>query len=61
MSKAWMLAIFLVMFGAMVLAVSTGHKKGDVIVIRCDVAEISPDFTPEMRELCRKARMEKIK
>lgn len=30
-------------------------------VINCGVAEISPDFTPEMREACRRARMEKIK
>lgn len=30
-------------------------------VINCGVAEISPDFTTEMREACRRARMEKIK
>ena len=31
-------------------------KKGDVIVINCEVSEISPDFTTEMREACRQAR-----
>ena len=56
-----MLATFLVLFGAMLLAVSVGPKKGDVVVIRCDIAEISPDFTTEMREVCRKARMDQIK
>jgi hypothetical protein len=30
-------------------------------VINCGVAEISPDFTTEMREACRRARMEKTK
>jgi hypothetical protein len=29
-------------------------------VINCGVAEISPDFTTEMRQACRKARMEKV-
>ena len=61
MSKLAMLATFLVLFGAMLLAVSVGPKKGDVVVIRCDIAEISPDFTTEMREVCRKARMDQIK
>jgi hypothetical protein len=28
-------------------------KKGDVVVINCSIAEISPDFTNEMREACR--------
>ena len=32
-------------------------KKGSVIVIDCTLAEISPDFSTEMRELCRKSRM----
>jgi hypothetical protein len=41
------------MFGAMYLAGSgTGHK----VVINCDISEISPDFTTEMREACRQAR-----
>jgi hypothetical protein len=31
-------------------------KKGDVIVINCGISEISPDFTPEMREACRQVR-----
>lgn len=29
-------------------------------VINCGIAEISPDFTTDMRQACRKARMEKI-
>jgi len=35
------------------------HKQGDVIRIDCTWSEISPDFTPEIREACRKARMSK--
>jgi hypothetical protein len=38
----------------------TAPKKGDVIRIDCTWSEISPDFTTEMRELCRKNRMEQI-
>ena len=34
----------------------TAPRKGEVVVIQCDIAEISPDFTTEMREACRKRR-----
>jgi hypothetical protein len=30
-------------------------------VINCTWSEISPDFTPEARDMCRKLRMEKVK
>jgi hypothetical protein len=33
-------------------------KKGDVIKIDCTWSEISPDFTPAMREACRQLRAE---
>jgi hypothetical protein len=33
-------------------------KKGDVIRIDCTWSEISPDFTPAMREACRQVRAE---
>lgn len=35
--------------------------KGSVIVINCSISEISPDFTPAMREACRQVRAEKFK
>ena len=35
-------------------------KRGDVIVIDCTWSEISPDFTPQMKEACRQARMKDI-
>lgn len=31
-------------------------KKEDTIMINCTWSEISPDFTPQMREACRQAR-----
>ena len=34
----------------------TAPRKGEVVVINCGIAEISPDFTTEMREACRKLR-----
>jgi len=35
-------------------------KRGDVVVIDCRLSEISPDFTNEMREACRQARIKSI-
>jgi hypothetical protein len=35
-------------------------QVGTVKVIDCSLAEISPDFTPKMREECRKARSGRI-
>lgn len=29
-------------------------------VVNCSIAEISPDFTPEMRQKCRELRSEKL-
>ena len=34
-------------------------KKGDIIRIDCTWSEISPDYSNEMREACRKARIAK--
>ena len=35
-------------------------KKSDGIWINCGLSEISPDFTNEMREACRQARIKNI-
>jgi hypothetical protein len=51
---------FVIVFVAVVLFVviawNITPKKGEVIVINCSISEISPDFTPEMRQSCREAR-----
>jgi len=47
--------LFVAMFGTMYLA-GSGTRK---VVINCDISEISPDFTIEMREACRQARAKK--
>ena len=31
-------------------------RKGDIVRIDCNLSEISPDFTNEMRQICRDAR-----
>jgi len=49
--------LFCAMFGTMYLA---GSGLGRKVVINCDISEISPDFTNEMREACRQARANKI-
>jgi hypothetical protein len=35
-------------------------KRGDVVVINCSISEISPDFTPAMRQACREAQAQNI-
>jgi hypothetical protein len=41
---------------ALAIVINLFPRKGDVIVINCDISEISPDFTVSMREACREAR-----
>ena len=38
--------------------VAQGHPTR---MINCSIAEISPDFTPAMRQACREARMQPTK
>ena len=54
----WLLfiVVFIVLIPLMYL---TAPKKGDIIRIDCTWSEISPDFTTEMREACRQARIKK--
>jgi hypothetical protein len=33
-------------------------SQNQTITFNCSIAEISPDFTPAMREMCRKLRRE---
>jgi hypothetical protein len=56
--KVGVLAIaMLIAFGLMFFI---APKRGDVVVIDCRLSEISPDFTNEMREACRQARIKSI-
>lgn len=59
MKSIWPVVGFVVsviaLFAAMFLS---APKRGEVIVINCGISEISPDFTPKMREECRKLRKE---
>lgn len=43
-----------------ILVVVLQPKKGDVKVYDCSLAEISPDYPIEVKNGCRKLRMEKI-
>jgi hypothetical protein len=57
------IALLFVVTGCVIvfsLAVNFMPRKGDVIVINCGLSEISPDFTTEMREACRQARIQSI-
>ena len=53
--KAGILALLVfIAFGAIFFI---APKRGNVIVINCTWSEISPDFTPAMKEACRQARI----
>ena len=48
--------LFLVILVALPIVLWNLPRKGDVVVINCSLSEISPDFTPEMKQACRGAR-----
>lgn len=48
----------IIMIGSLFYVVAKQERR--TIRIDCTWAEISPDFTTEMRELCRKARSGRI-
>jgi hypothetical protein len=48
--------LVLVIFAALPILFFNMPRKGDVVKIDCTLSEISPDFTPEMRQACRDAR-----
>jgi len=61
---SWTFDIAVVIFILAMIAfgfyVASTQPKHGVKVIDCSIAEISPDFTPDMREACRKARSGRI-
>ena len=48
--------LIVVIFAALPLLFLDMPKKGDVVKIDCNLSEISPDFTNEMKQICRDAR-----
>jgi hypothetical protein len=48
--------LFVVILAALPLLFLNMPRKGDVVKIDCSLSEISPDFTNEMRQVCRDAR-----
>ena len=56
MKQSILALVILVIFVAIPLLFLNMPKKGDVVRIDCTLSEISPDFTNEMRQVCRNAR-----
>jgi len=54
--KQAILILILVFFMAIPIVFLNMPKKDDIIRIDCTLSEISPDFTNEMRQVCRNAR-----
>jgi len=52
--------LFAIFYFIFVMFIILSQPKHGVQVINCSIAEISPDFTTEMREACRKARSGRI-
>ena len=48
--------LIVVIFAALPLLFLDMPRKGDIMKIDCSLSEISPDFTNEMRQVCRDAR-----
>ena len=48
--------LIVVIFAALPLLFLDMPRKGDVVKIDCNLSEISPDFTNEMRHVCRNER-----
>jgi hypothetical protein len=57
-----MLKSFVIIFGAVLFLVLVAYfipqREGQYI--NCGLSEISPDFTPEMRQMCRQLRGTKL-
>jgi hypothetical protein len=54
------IAILVIAWASLGFYFIMSQPKHGVKVIDCTWAEISPDFTPEMKELCRKARSGRV-
>ena len=48
--------LIVVIFAALPLLFLDMPRKGDIVRIDCSLSEISPDFTNEMRQVCRNER-----
>ena len=53
--REFVIAIVVIILAA-ILFWNSMPRKGDVVRIDCTLSEISPDFTNEMRQVCRDAR-----
>lgn len=53
--KEYILIVLAIAIGIYLAIIYPQDKK----VINCGIAEISPDYTNEMKEVCRKERMAK--
>jgi hypothetical protein len=56
----WIIPVGILGATAIVAFIIWSRPMHGVQVIDCRMVEISPDFTTEMRELCRKARSGRI-
>jgi hypothetical protein len=51
--------IVAVAIASMYMIVTSDMMRHRTVIINCGVSEISPDFTPEAREQCRRLRGQK--
>lgn len=53
-----MVFLSLLVFFGFVITIGLDAELGRVIKYNCEIAEISPDFTPAMKQECRKLRVQ---
>ena len=56
MKQTILAIVILVIFVAIPILFLNMPRKGDIVRIDCNLSEISPDFTNEMRQVCRNER-----
>lgn len=56
----YFILILVVAIASVYMIVTTDMMRHQTVTINCGVAEISPDFTPEAREQCRRLRGQKL-
>lgn len=54
----YMFLIIVVAIASVYMIVTSDVMRHQPVIINCGVAEISPDFTPEAREHCRRLRQQ---
>jgi len=51
----------ILILSAVIILIFSSYGKNKTVVYDCRMSEISPDFPPEVRQECRKLRLEQLR